>query len=518
MKTLGEIPKKHSKLTPDKEALVFKETRLSYREFNERITRLANWMLDLGVNRGDTITALAENSHRYYELYYAAFKIGLTVVPVNYRLGQQEMTFVINNSEAKVFCVGAPFLDYVQKSRSEFKFVETLVSFDGPHPGMEEYERILKESGNEEPDVFVDEDDVAVVSFTGGTSGVMKGAMITHRNFLSILPTVAIYGGFDWNIKTLQVLSPFHLTIWQTLLAHYLGGTSVLLDKVEIEEIAEVLEAEKITHINLVPTLINWLLQVPGIEKRDFSALACISYGGSPIAESTLKKAIEVLTPNMIGGYGMTETTGVASILPREYHQNQLGETDLRRLKSAGKEAYHNELKIVDDEGREVPPGVIGEIIIRGPNVQKGYFKMPELTAERMKEGWMYSNDLGYLDEENFLHIVDRKSDMIITGGENVYPAEVENVMSMHPAVFEVAVVSAPDERWGEAVVACVVLKENQHPCEEELLSFCRERLAGYKCPRIVKFVPELPKSAGLKIQRAEAKKWFWKGRDKYVA
>jgi acyl-CoA synthetase (AMP-forming)/AMP-acid ligase II len=517
MRTLGEIPKRNAKLFPDREAIVFEDTWLTWKRFNDRVNRLANWLLAQGAKKGDTVSALAMNCHQYYELYYAAFKIGMINAPINYRLSPQEMLYLINHSEAKIFFVGAEYFDYVEQYKDKFEFAKIFISFDGPRQGMEDYDKILKDSSPEEPDIEVDENEVAVISYTGGTTGLPKGALLTHRNFLTVINTIGVQAKFTEVVRTLQVLPPFHLTIWQTLVAHFMGGTSVLNKKLDLHHVMSLFAKEKINWINLVPVLLNWIVNDPDSDKYDFSSLKYITYGGSPIPDEVLKTCIEKLDANLVQGFGLTESTLLATFLEEEYHVISDDPKMQRRLKSVGREAWHNEVKVVDETGNEVPTGVVGEIIIKGPNVMRGYWKDPEQTAKRIRNGWLYSNDMGYFDEDLFLYIVDRKEFMIITGGENVYPKEVENVVYQHPAVNEAAVVSAPDKKWGEAVTAVIVLKEGKKITAEELISFCKERLAGYKCPRIVKFVDSLPKTPIMKIDVKKVRDELWKGYDRKI-
>jgi len=517
MMTLGDTPKRYARLLPNKEALVFEDRRLTWRAFNDRINRLANWLLEMGCKKGDTVSALAQNCNQYYELYYAAFKTGMVNAPINYRLGPPEMLYLINFSESRILFVGAEYFEYVEKNRDKFEHVKTLVSFDGPQLGMEEYEAILEKSSSKEPGIDIDEDDVAVISYTGGTTGLPKGPLLTHRNFLTVMRTILIYGDMSENDITLQVLPPFHLTIWQTLIAHYIGAKSVLNKKLDLNHVMGLFSKEKITHINLVPVLLNWIVNDPNFDKFDFSSLRYITYGGSPIPTAVLEKCLEKLTPRFSQGFGLTESTLLATVLGYEYHTISDDPLAKKRLKSVGREVVHNEVRVVDDDGKELPPGEIGEIIIRGPNVMKGYWKDPAQTADRIRNGWLYSNDMGYFDEDRFLYIVDRKQFMIITGGENVYPKEVEDILYQHPAVGEAAVVSAPDDKWGETVVAVIVPKSGAKIGEEEVIGFCKERLAGYKCPRIVKFVESLPKTPIMKIDAKKVRDEFWKGYDRRV-
>ncbi|RJP30968.1 MAG: long-chain-fatty-acid--CoA ligase [Actinobacteria bacterium] len=517
MRTLGDIPGRYARLSPAREALVFEDRRISWSTFNDRINRLANWLLHRGFKAGDTISALAQNCNQYYELYYASFKIGTIMAPVNYRLGPTEMLYLLDLSQSRILFVGAEYHDFVQENLERMENVEVLVSFDGAVAGMLDYEDILASSSPSEPGSEVGEDEVALISFTGGTTGLPKGAMLTHRNFFTVMRTILIYGDLTADDITLQVLPPFHLTIWQTLIAHYIGAKSVLNKKLDLHHVMGLFAQEGITHINLVPVLLNWIVNDPQFAEYDFSSLRNVTYGGSPIPMAVLEKCLAAMQPRFSQGYGLTECTLLATVLGAEDHLLSSDPAARKHLQSAGREALHNEVRVVDGEGNGLPSGEVGEIIIKGPNVMKGYWRDAEQTADRIKEGWLYSNDMGYFDEDGYLYIVDRKQFMIITGGENVYPKEVEDILYQHPAVSEAAVVSAPDERWGETVAAAIVTKEGVPLTADEITSFCRERLAGYKCPRIVRFVDTLPKTPIMKIDAMKVREDFWKGHERKV-
>ncbi len=517
MRVLGDIPIRYARLTPHAEALVFEDTRLTWKAFNQRINRLANWLLSMGFKAGDTVSALAQNCHQYFELYYAAFKIGMINAPINYRLSPSEILHLINFSQSQILFVGAEYFEFVEENRDDMEYVRMLVSFDGPASGMEDYEALLEKSSPAEPGLEMDEEAVAVISYTGGTTGLPKGAMLTHRNFFTVIRTILIYGELSSSDVTLQVLPPFHLTIWQTLLTHYAGGKSVLNKKIDLHHVMGLFGKEKVTFINLVPVLLNWMVNDPDFDQFDFSSLRNVTYGGSPIPTAVLEKCLEKMTPRFSQGFGLTESTLLATVLGAEDHVLSNNPLQKEHLKSVGREAYHNEVRVVDGEGNELPPGETGEIIIRGTNVMKGYWRDPDQTADRIRDGWLYSNDMGYFDEDRYLYVVDRKQFMIITGGENVYPKEVEDVLYQHPAISEAVVVSAPDEKWGETVAAVIVLKEGARLSEKEAISFTRERLAGYKCPHIVKFVDAIPKTPILKIDSMKVREQFWNGHDRKV-
>jgi acyl-CoA synthetase (AMP-forming)/AMP-acid ligase II len=375
--------------------------------------------------------------------------------------------------------------------------------------GFFHYEEMLSDSSDCEPDAEVDENDLAVLMYTGGTTGLPKGVMMSHRNLMTAVLSATVAMGFTRDDATCFVLPLFHVSFWPALCALMVGGKTAINRKPDLNGILKLIQDEKCTHINAVPTVYGWLLQFADVDAYDLSSLRSITYAGSPFPPDLLKQCIRKFGNKFSQGYGMTEALGVTQ-LPEWDHFLE-GEKS-KRLFSAGKASYCAEVQIVDEHDRPVKTGKIGEIAVRGRHVMMGYWKNPELTQKALRGGWYHSGDMGYMDEDGYLYLVDRKADMIVTGGENVYPKEVEDVLYGHPAVFMAAVVSAPDKKWGERVQAVVVLKPGQSATEEELISFCRKKLGGYKCPKAVEFWQSIPTTPIGKILRKDVKKKFWEG------
>jgi acyl-CoA synthetase (AMP-forming)/AMP-acid ligase II len=344
--------------------------------------------------------------------------------------------------------------------------------------------------------------------YTGGTTGPPKGVMLSHKNLLVSANACAAGIGLDQTDVECYVLPLFHIAVWAALCTAMAGATLVIARRPELELILKLIQEERCTHINLVPTLLGWMLSLPNLEDFDLSSLRMISYAGSPMAPEVLKAAIRKFGNIFVQGYGMTEAAPAVSFLTAADHV--LEGPRSRLLASAGKAAPGIEVRIVDDDDKSVAPGEIGEIAVKGENVMLGYWKNPELSAETLRGGWLHTGDMGTLDEEGYLFLKDRKSDMIVTGGENVFPKETEDVLYEHPAVQECAVVSAPDPRWGEKVQAVVALKAGHSVPESELIAHCKGRLAGYKCPKAVEIWDALPKSPIGKILRKDVKRRFW--------
>lgn len=510
MYTLGDIPRKGNKLYPEKEAMVYKDVRITYAQMEERVNRLANAILNLGYKKGERLTILAENTHKYMEVYFAAGKTGMSVTPLNFRLSDREIVHIVNDSEATLFLAGEGYEERSMALKPELKAIKHWISLDREIEGYHYYEDLLAGASPDDPWVEVDENEMAILMYTGGTTGLPKGVMLSHRNLITGAIGCILVGGYNANDSTCQVLPLFHVSLWPALCMLMMGGKAVIVSRPDLVEILRLIQDERCTHINLVPTLYGWLLNLPQIDEFDLSSLRLMTYAGSPFPPDVLKRCIKKFGNIFAQGYGLTEAAPIVSFLLPEDHVLEGPERLTRRLASAGKEAHVVEARVVNENDEPVKPGEIGEIVARGKNIMMGYWKNPELTAETLRGGWLHTGDMGTIDEDGYIYLVDRKQDMIITGGENVYPKEVEDVLYEHPAVQECAVVSAPDERWGERVQAVVVLKEGAAASEEELIEHCKKKLAGYKCPKSIQMWDSLPKTPIGKILRKEVKKAFW--------
>lgn len=516
---LQDLCRRSAKFNPHKTAVVSKENRFTFGEFYERTNRIAQGLIGLGVKKGDRIAVLMNNGHQYIELYFAIPKTGGIITPLNYRLAGQELSWIVNNAEASVLIFQENYLPAVEAIKSELKCVKCYICTEGSHSGTMNYGKLISQSSAKEPEVDVHDDDVVSIFYTSGTTGTPKGAMLTHRNIISNCNLINVENKIKAGDVFLIVAPMYHTITPACMYAHmYRGNTNVVMEQFDPKILLETIEKEKVSHVFLVPSMINFTLDFPGVKNYDLSSLRMIFYGGSPIPVNRVKEAMAVFGCELCQGFGMTEIGPCAvSVLSSEDH---LG-TDLpaweERLSSVGRNFTNVEAKIVDPDDEEAPIGAVGEVCVRGQNVMKGYWKRPEETSEALRGGWFHTGDLGRMDEDGYLYLVDRKKDMIISGAENIYSAEVENALNSHPAVLEVAVIGVPDEKWGEAVKAVVVLREGIKATEEELIEHCKQRLASYKKPKSIAFMECLPRNVMGKVLKTELREKYWKGYEKRV-
>ncbi len=520
MYTLGDIPRTAAIHYPDRIAIVFEGQRWAYREFNARINRFANALVALGCKKGQRLTVIADNCSKYLEAYFAAAKLGMSVTPLNTRLGDDEIVFIINDSEATRLIVGDGYEEKVRILMPKLKNIETRISFDNPLDGFLDYDSLLMEASDVEPDLDeydVQEDDLAILMYTGGTTGLPKGVMLSHRNCMLSGIQAALGMNLNRDDATCYVLPIFHVSWWPILAIMIVCGKVCINRKPNLDIIFKLIQDEKCTHMNLVPTIYGWMADYPNIEKYDLSSLRILSYAGSPFPTEVLIRCIKKFG-NIFGqGYGSTETAG-APVTMLSWDDHHLQGPKTKYLTSAGKAAPCSRAKIVDDNNNPVPIGEIGEICVKGKHVMLGYWKNPKLTAEVLRGGWLHMGDMGFMDEDGYVYMTDRKADMIISGGENVYPKEVEDIIYQHPAVQECSVVSAPDAKWGEIVQAVVTLKPGQKATEQDIIEHCKARLAGYKCPKAVAFWETIPKTIVGKIEKKKIKESFWQGRARKIS
>ncbi len=505
-------------LWPDREALVDGEKRFTYREFAKRVDSLAAALSERGVGVGTVVAVIAPNGHEFMEAYYACALIGAVCNPINFRLSAQEIAFILNDSQARIVIAHDDFVESVQGALGEAASVEyviwlgnELTNFGAKNPAS--YEGVLAQAGKKHIVPFESAaNQLLHLYYTSGTTGVPKGVMLSHGNVtfhaMAAIAELSLCDRDTW----LHVAPMFHLAdAWATFAITAVGGKHVFVPYFRADSVVAVIEKEKVTISNLIPTMLNHLLHEPNLSQHDYSSLRAIMSGGAPIAPDVVRRILLAFGCDYIQTYGMTETSPYLTLSLLKEHLRQLPEEKQLQYKCrTGRPFLGVDLKVVRENGQEVEPNdsEVGEIIVKGPTVTSGYWQRPEATAQAIKDGWLYTGDLAVVDQEGYINIVDRKKDMIITGGENVYSTEVEHRLFEHPSVLECAVIGCPDETWGERVVAFVVPKGVQ-PKEDELIEFVKQTMAHFKAPKEVHFVESLPKIGSGKLAKRLLKEQY---------
>jgi acyl-CoA synthetase (AMP-forming)/AMP-acid ligase II len=440
-------------------------------------------------------------------------KGGFIASPFNTRLKERELEYVINYSEADSLFVGPELMEMANQLRPHLPKVKNFVSLEASVPDMIYHRDLLTNYSRAEPDVQVDEDDPVCILYTSGTTGMPRGALYTQRCLIDDTESLVIDMGLQPGHRHVQITPLFHIAGNQHFRGSlYMGGCNIIMKFFDPAATLQTIQDERATHIDIVPTHVAAMLNLPDLDNYDISSLQFLWYGGSPMPLEVLKKGMKVFGPIVAQGYGQTESGPNISHLSREDH-NVLDrpEKEQRKLRSAGIPDIGVQVRIVDEKGNDVQPGEVGEILARSKHIMVGYWHKPEETNTTLVNGWIHTGDMGYCDEEGYLYIADRKKDMIISGGENVYPREVEEVLYEHPAVLEAAVIGVPDPYWVERVHAVVVTRKGMSTTAEELITFCKKRIAGYKAPKDIEFVDSLPKNAAGKILKRELREKYWK-------
>ena len=495
---MRQLLEQRAAATPEK-SFLFSEAdgrRWTYREFDAAVNRTANMIAAHSVARGDVVSLLLPNSAEYIIAYFACFKLGALAGPVNSLLKAEEIEYVINNSEAKLLLVNSEFRGEIEAIRARLPTLRAVVEFD---------DYAAATAGcDETPDgswlaLKLTRDDEAIIIYTSGTTGKPKGCLLTHGNLLANARQIATWLRFTEQDRLLTIMPLFHMNavMATTISPLYAGGATVVSPRFSASRFWQIVSDYQITSVGTVATMLSMLLArypdgVPAGLKTD--QLRFCLCGSAPVPAEVIRRFEETFGTLVIEGYGLSESTVRATFNP----------PDARRRPGSCGLPIGNELRIVDEEDREVPAGTPGEIVLRGENIFKGYFKNDAATAQAFRGGWFHTGDIGYVDADGFCYIVDRKSDMIIRGGENIYPREIDEVLYRHPAVAAAATIGVPDELYGEEVAAFVVLKEGTQVAAEELIAFCRAHLADFKCPKTIRFLPEMPKGPTGKVLKRE--------------
>ena len=496
---------------PEKTAVVDADQSFTYAQTFERVAALARFFQAQDVKPGDRLAILEVNSHKFLETYYAAAGIGAVLTPLNYRLAPKEIAYILRDSGARWLMANIKFAAQVQGVLQEEVPLEGIVWIGRPADSslriaVQNYEAAVDSNKGYFEPVPVAEDSIAHLYYTSGTTGLPKGVMLTHKNVcLHALGTIAelkLVDSDTWG----HIAPMFHLAdAWATFAFTWIGARHVMVGQFEAEPVMAIIEKQRITLSNLIPTMLNLMIKHPRAADYDYSSLRVILSGGAPIAPQVVRSVMETFGCDYIQTYGMTETSPYLTFSILKQHLLKLPPQDQLKYKSkTGRPFIGVDLKVADENGRPVAPDdqQVGEIWVRGDTVTPGYWNRPVETEQAFTDGWLRTGDLAVVDAEGYVNIVDRKKDMIVTGGENVYSTEVENVLYMHTKILEAAVFGMPDEKWGEAVTAAVVLKENEAATETEIIEFCKKYQASYKAPKSVIFLDELPKTGSGKITK----------------
>lgn len=506
--TVGGIIRAQSCERPDAIAIEFEGRSVTFAELERRSNRVANALRGEGLTRQDRVAFVDRNCPEYFEVAFGIGKVNAINVGVNWRLTPSEMLQVLNDAQPAVIVVGADFTPHMEKIVPELEGNPRIVVLGG-HDHWTDYEAWLAGESEEDPMIESAPDDVAFIIFTSGTTGVAKGAMMTEKGFRAAFSALDRWR-LDATSVNLAMMPMFHFagSGW-SLLSLALGCRTVLLRDVDPTQILQAIETFGITNIVMPPAVIQFLLMAPEVDTTDLGSLRAVLYGGSPISETVLTAATESFGCEFLQLYGLTETAGGVALLDGPDH-DPVNRPDL--LRSCGRPYPWVELRIVEPgTGADVASGAVGELWIRAPQNTPGYWRDPAATADAITpDGWLKTGDIGYQDAEGYVFLSDRVHDMIVSGAENVYPTEVENALIKHRAVADVAVIGVPDDRWGESVKAVVVKKRDQDLTGEELIAFAREHLAGYKLPKSVDFVDELPRSPTGKVLRRVLREPHW--------
>jgi len=512
--SVADIIRRRAVQHPEATALVFNGRKTSYRELDRCASQVANALLAEGIGPQARIAHLDKNNDIFFHLMFGCAKANAVLVSVNWRLAPPEIAYIVNDAEAEILLVGEEFFPAIEKIRGELKTVRKIIAFGARHPAWESFEPWRDRQPDSDPALPLAPDDVAIQLYTSGTTGLPKGAQLTNANFVHMLPLWTRTWMMGRDAANIVLLPVFHIGGAGWGLAGIYGSCINYVHREFVPvEVLRSIERDHIKVMLLVPAMILFLVQAPQIRETDLSSLELIVYGAAPIPADLLRKALEIFPCGFQQVYGATETTGAITLLPPEEHDPN----DAKKLLSCGYLQEGVELRIVDEQDRDVPAGTVGEIVVGGQQVMKGYWKLPEATERAFRNGVYHTGDAGYLDEKGYLYIYDRVKDMIVSGGENIYPAEVESALFGHPQIADVAVIGVPDERWGEAVKAVVVCKPGESPTPAEIIAWARERIAGYKLPKSIDFVEALPRNPTGKILKRELRAPYWQGRDRQV-
>ena len=512
---IGHLLTRAARRWPERPAWLQGEQVITFRQAEARVNRLAHALASLGAMPGDRIGMLLPNCYQGLETILAPMKGGMAVVPMNIRLHPDEHAYMLNDSGARILIYGEEFRQHLDTSRARLTTVEQCICVGDPASDDGNFEALLEGQPDTPPQVAIAPDDLAWVFYTSGTTGRPKGAMLTQRNLLTMVQLFLL----DINpaVETDVLLHAAAITHGSgcAILHHMARGAASAFPATRSFDpplIFEAIQRYRVTTMFLAPTMVHMLTQSPARTDYDLSSLHTVFYGGGPMYVEQQQEALRAFGPIFVQLFGQGECPMCITSLHKEEHMTGGDPVKERRLASAGRETTGVRVRVVDDDDHDVPAGEHGEIVVRGDLVMRGYWNNPEATAETLRDGWHHTGDIGFLDKDGYLYITDRKKDMIISGGSNIYPREIEEVICAHPSVLEVSVLGVPDEKWGESVKALVVTRPGMSVSEAEIIEHCRRGLASYKKPSSVEFLEALPKNAYGKILKRELREPYWRG------
>jgi fatty-acyl-CoA synthase len=514
MINIGDWIRKWSLLQPHKIALISEDHPFTYLEVNRRTNQLCHLLLDLRIQKGDRISVLLYNSPQYIEVFFALSKIGAILVPLNWRLAVPELEFIIRDSSSRMLIFDPELTEVVASLRLNLNLSNgDYISVGTPCPGWaKDYEKGLMENPAHEPhlEVSIGDEDPQIFMYTSGTTGIPKGAILSHRKTFFNALNADIFYNLTSNDIMIVSRPLFHSggLLVEAVPVLYKGGTLILKKRFRSHEILETIQKYRVTLLEMAATVYQFILQECDLNQYDLSSVRCYYTGGERVPVAMLKEYLKkgIMISQI---FGQTEASTITFLSPHDA---------ILKIGSVGLPVFHGEVRIVDKNGKNVSPGEVGEIIVKGPTLMIGYWNRPDLTAETIRDGWLHTGDLARMDEEGYLYIVDRKKDMYVSGGENIYPAEIEKVLHTHPKIFDAGIVGVPDERWGEVGKAFIVLKPGEMMGNGEIFEFLKGKMARYKIPKYVEYVEELPKTASGKIQKFILKEMHKCGSTKFQA
>ncbi len=516
IRTIADVIRTHGEDRADAPALECEGRSMTFGELDHRSNQVGQALRTVGVRPGDRVAFIDKNGLEWFEVTFGLAKLGAVNVSVNWRLAPPEMAQIIRDAQAQVVIVGPDFTDAIEKVRGDLDGVTTFVAIGG-RDGWTDYEQWVGAAADEDPGYHATGVDIAFQLYTSGTTGLPKGVMLSNDNFFSGVEGTADQWRFSEDSVSLAIMPTFHIAgAGWSMIGLYFGCRTVVLRELDPAAVLDLIPRFGVTNTFMVPVVIQFLLMTPGVETTDFSTLRTLVYGASPITDAVLTKGLETFGCEFIQVYGLTETTGAITQLDGADHDPE-HRPDL--LRSCGKPYPWVEIRVVDQvTGEDVPVGQVGELWTRSHQNMVGYWNNPEATAAAVTDGgWFHTGDAGFLDEDGFVFLHDRVKDLIVTGGENVYPTEVENVLMLHPEVADVAVIGVPDEKWGEAIKGIVVRTPDSQVSGEEIISFAREHLAGFKLPKSIDFAEALPRNPSGKLLKRELREPYWAGVERRV-